>query len=57
MKKQVQFLFLIVFALLTFGEIAKAQITFDNGPLYIRVDDYGAIRIFTLAGTDTVQHI
>ncbi|MFZ1279681.1 MAG: T9SS type A sorting domain-containing protein [Ignavibacteriaceae bacterium] len=57
MKKQVQFLFLIIFALLTFGEIANAQVTFDNGPLYIRVDDYGAIRVFTLAGTDTVQHI
>jgi hypothetical protein len=39
------------------GEIANAQITFDNGPLYIRVDSYGAIRFFTLTGADTVQHI
>lgn len=55
MKKLLLFVFF--FVLFIIGEFTNAQVTFSNGPLYIRVDAYGAIRIFTLAGTDTVQHI
>lgn len=57
MKKLLLSVFAILFVLLVFSEIATAQVTFSNGPLYIRVDAYGAIRIFTIEGVDTVQHI
>jgi hypothetical protein len=39
------------------SNIAEAQVTFGTGKINVRVDKYGAIRIFTTEGTDTVQHI
>lgn len=57
MKKRLLFLFVIFLSLFIFEQASFSQVTFSNGPLYIRVDAYGAIRFFTLAGTDTVQHI
>ncbi len=35
----------------------NAQVTFGTGTINVRVDDYGAIRIFTTEGVDTLQHI
>jgi len=35
----------------------NAQVTFGTGKMNVRVDDYGAVRIFTTEGTDTVQQI
>jgi hypothetical protein len=56
MKKHLMF-FVLVISFFISNEITNAQVTFDNGPLYIRVDAYGAVRFFTLSGSDTVQHI
>jgi hypothetical protein len=57
MKKYLSILFISSFILLGLSNDLFAQVTFGNGPLYIRVDAYGAIRIFTVEGTDTLQHI
>ena len=39
------------------SNLAEAQVTFGTGKINVRVDKYGAIRIFTTEGTDTIQHI
>ncbi len=56
-KSKLQQLFGFFLVLFAFTEFANAQATFSNGPLYIRTDNYGAVRVFTLDGLDTVQHI
>jgi hypothetical protein len=57
MKKYLlSFIGLIVIILGLSTEIS-AQATFGTGPLYVRVGPYGEIRIFTIEGVDTVQHI
>ncbi len=57
MKKHLLKLFsLAIFTFVLATEIL-AQATFGTGPLYVRVGQYGEIRIFTIEGVDTVQHI
>ncbi|MFI5237872.1 MAG: hypothetical protein ACHQLA_08040, partial [Ignavibacteriales bacterium] len=57
MKKHLLKLFsLTIFTFVLATEIF-AQATFGTGPLYVRVGPYGEIRIFTIEGVDTVQHI
>ena len=48
-----------ILALLLFGSIGElnAQEIFGTGTIDVRVDAYGAVRIWTTEGTDTVQHI
>lgn len=57
MKKFVHFFLTSVFFIMLAGNISQAQVTFGTGKINVRVDKYGAIRIFTTEGTDTVQHI
>ncbi len=57
MKNYFYLLLTSVMVLLLFSNVTEAQVTFSNGPLYVRVDSYGAIRFFTIQGTDTLQHI
>jgi hypothetical protein len=57
MKKYLPILFGLTLFLFGLSTELFAQVTFGTGPLYIRVDAYGAIRIFTVEGTDTLQHI
>ena len=57
MIKPLRFLLFLFFALLVLNDLSVAQVTFGTGKMNVRVDNYGAIRIFTTEGTDTVQHI
>lgn len=57
MIKSLRFLLFLFFALLVLNDLCVAQVTFGTGMMNVRVDTYGAIRIFTTEGTDTVQHI
>lgn len=52
MKKILLFAAVAVLAVST----SLAQVSFETGKLHIRVDDYGAIRLFTTSPTDTVRH-
>ncbi len=49
------FAFAIIFVLAS--NIVDAQLIFRSGKLQVRVDNYGAIRIFTTEGLDTLQQI
>lgn len=57
MKKFLHILLASALMFVLFINVAEAQITFGTGKINVRVDDYGAIRVFTTEGTDTVQHI
>jgi hypothetical protein len=57
MKSYLQTLILFAVVLCLSGSLLNAQVFFSTGKVKIRVDDYGAIRTFTVDGTDTVQHI
>jgi hypothetical protein len=57
MKKYLPILFGLTLFLFGLSTDLLAQATFGTGPLYIRVGPYGEIRIFTVEGTDTLQHI
>ena len=54
MKNYLPLLFIVFFVL---SDNLFAQVTFGTGKIDVRVDVYGAIRIFTTEGTDTVQQI
>jgi hypothetical protein len=57
MKNYLLSLFIISLMLLaSFGDVF-AQETFGTGTINVRVDAYGAVRIFTTEGVDTIQHI
>lgn len=57
MKNSILVLFICaLFAGVTL-QTSYAQITFGTGKMNVRVDDYGALRIFTTEGADTIQHI
>ncbi|MSP64590.1 MAG: T9SS type A sorting domain-containing protein [Bacteroidetes bacterium] len=49
------FAFAIIFVLAS--NIVDAQLIFMSGKLKVRVDNYGAIRIYTTEGLDTLQQI
>ncbi|MSQ46376.1 MAG: T9SS type A sorting domain-containing protein [Ignavibacteria bacterium] len=49
------FAFAIIFVLAS--NIVDAQLIFRSGKLQVRVDNYGAIRIYTTEGLDTLQQI
>lgn len=57
MKKNLHILLASALMFVLFINVAEAQITFGTGKINVRVDDYGAIRVFTTEGTDTLQHI
>ena len=57
MKKYLPILFGLFFFLFGLSTELLAQETFGTGTINVRVDAYGAVRIFTTEGTDTVQHI
>ena len=49
--------FICVLIFVLANNFAEAQVTFGTGKINVRVDTYGAIRIFTTEGVDTTQHI
>lgn len=49
------FAFAIIFVLAS--NIVDAQLIFRSGKLQVRVDNYGALRIYTTEGLDTLQQI
>lgn len=53
--------FLLVVSILCIGfifETANAQaLLFNTGKMQVRVDSYGAMRFWTIEGTDTIQHL
>lgn len=57
MKDYILGLFVSILLLGFLVDTTEAQVTFGTGKMDVRVDDYGAIRIFTTEGTDTVQQI
>ena len=57
MKKKLHILLASALIFVFLCSVAEAQITFGTGKINVRVDDYGAIRVFTTVGTDTLQHI
>ncbi|QQS35252.1 MAG: T9SS type A sorting domain-containing protein [Ignavibacteriales bacterium] len=57
MKNSLLVLLLMVFFVGIIQQRTIAQVTFGTGTINVRVDDYGAIRIFTTEGVDTLQHI
>lgn len=57
MKNYLHIVFASVLMLICLSGITEAQVTFGTGKINVRVDAYGAIRIFTTEGIDTLQHI
>ncbi len=57
MKNYLHIVLSSVLMLIFLSSIVEAQVTFGTGKINVRVDAYGAIRIFTTEGVDTVQHI
>ena len=57
MKKYLLILFVSFLFLVVLINDISAQVTFGTGKMDVRVDAYGAVRIWTTEGTDTVQHI
>lgn len=57
MKKYFNILFVSFLFIFLFLNDISAQVAFSTGKMNVRVDEYGAIRIFTIDGIDTIQHI
>jgi hypothetical protein len=57
MKSRILILVAIIVSFGFFTETSFAQVTFSTGKLQVRVDDYGAMRFWTIEGTDTVQQL
>lgn len=58
MKNYTFALFVSVFLLGFFVDTAFSQaVLYNTGKMQVRVDPYGAMRIWTIEGTDTVQHL
>lgn len=58
MKNYTMILILSVLSLGFFAETAFSQaVIYDTGNMQVRVDTYGAMRFWTIEGTDTVQHL
>jgi len=48
---------IVVFLILFFSENILAQVYFSTGKIFVRVDDFAAIRIYSIDGSDTVQQL
>jgi hypothetical protein len=48
--------FLFFFGLVLMNTPVFSQHYFDTGAILVRTDDYGAVRVYTIAGTDTIPH-
>ena len=48
---------IVVFLILFFTQNILAQVSFGTGKIFVRVDDYAAIRIYSIDGGDTVQQL
>jgi hypothetical protein len=58
MKNHSLVLFVFVLLLGFLADITFAQaVLFDTGKMQVRADTYGAMRFWTIEGTDTVQHL
>jgi hypothetical protein len=57
MKNSLLVLFISLIFIGVSIQSVNAQVTFGTGTINVRVDDYGALRIFTTEGVDTLQHI
>jgi hypothetical protein len=57
MKTYLQIFLSVVLIQIFTSSTIEAQVTFGTGKINVRVDAYGAIRIYTTEGVDTVQQI
>jgi Secretion system C-terminal sorting domain len=57
MKKQLHFILFLFLFIFILNEIGIAQVFVNTGNVLFRVDDYGAVRVQTFQGADTLYQI